>query len=157
MPADGRALLPDCGPKAADGLPPNHVASVVISKIGRPAGLRYGCECVTHAGDRAVERFRDRNPVFCRQLAREPEEIKSVDVVVDGLLKMESIGTNLSLSLLQQDFPAEYLPARRIRNLRTRRANGEERYAFAQQMGIRREICGQKALNIPAVEVESGQ
>ena len=51
---------------------------------------------------------------FFSEPEREPEEIKSVDVVVDGLLKMESIGTNLSLSLLQQDFPAESLPARRI-------------------------------------------
>ena len=108
------------------------VASVVISEVGRrPACDRAARASLILSMVRSKAAW-DGDGVCGRQVSRELEEIKSVDVVVDGLLEVEAIGTDLSFGLLQDDFPAAALPAGRIGNLRARHADGEERYAFAQ-------------------------
>ena len=78
-------------------------------------------------------------------------------MVVDGLFEVEAVGANLGFGLLQDDFPAAGLPAGSVGDLRTEQANGEERHTFAEQMRVGGEVGGQKALDVPAVEVESGE
>ena len=68
---------------------------------------------------------------FAARVSRELEEVEGIDVVVDGLLEVEAIGADLGFGLLQDDFPAALLPAGRFGDLRTHRADGEQRYAFA--------------------------
>ena len=99
----------------------------------------------------------DGNGVVGGQVSRELEEIQGVDVIVDGLLEVEAVRANLGFGLLQDDFPAASLPARRIGDLRAEQADGEERHAFAKQVRIRGEVGRKKALDVPAVEVESGE
>src|SRR5579871_3244420 len=66
-----------------------------------------------HPLERGVVGFRDGQAGFGCQSARMQEKIERVNVIVEGLLKIESIRTHLPLRFLQQDFPAFAAPSLR--------------------------------------------
>src|ERR1700691_63489 len=117
-------------------------ASVVVSEVWRAAGLGEGCQGLAHFLDCAIERRWDGERIYRSHVSREPEEIQGIDVVVDGLLEVEAVGTNLGFGLLQDDFPAAGLPAGRIGDLRTKQTDGEERHTFTEQVRVGGEVGG---------------
>src|SRR5450631_1303475 len=70
------------------------------------------------------------------------QEIEGVDVVVQRLLEIDSIRSNLAPGFLLKDDPTLRFPFACGRNLRAERPDEEERNRFAQQMSVRRKICG---------------
>jgi hypothetical protein len=59
------------------------------------------------------------------------EEIAGVDVIVDGLLEVETVGADLGLGLFEDDAPAFRLPAAGLGDLGAEQTYGEERHSFS--------------------------
>ncbi len=54
------------------------------------------------------------------------EEIESVDMVIDGLLEMQSVGAHLPAGFLANDSPAGFAPLGRIRQPRIAHSDEKE-------------------------------
>ncbi len=53
------------------------------------------------------------------------KKVACVDVVIDGLLEVETIRADLRFGLLQYDFPATVLPRSRFADLRAEKADSK--------------------------------
>ena len=152
MPPTGRV---GAGARTRDGAT-NDSASVVVSEVWQASGLGEDGQGFIHLLDGLIEAGWDCNAIASSQISRELEEVSGIHVVVNGLFEVKAIGADLGFGLFEDDLPAALLPAASLGDLRTHGADGEQGDAFAQQVGVGREVSREKVLDVPAVEVESG-
>lgn len=108
------------------------MASVVISEVWETAGLVKGRQGFVHFFYGLIEGAWYGDGVAGSQVSSEFEEVSGIDMVVDGLLEVEAVGTDLGFGLLQDDLPAAALPAGRIGYLRARHSDSKECYTFSK-------------------------
>src|ERR1700683_3385178 len=93
-------------------------ASIIVSKPFGKTDLRESLNDIQHFSERVVELFRNREAVFACEESRVQEEIERIHVVVESLLKIDSVRTDLPFRLFQDDFPSPVSPAFCSRELR---------------------------------------
>src|SRR5207237_5727706 len=80
-----------------------------------------------------------------------------VDVIVSGLLEMQTIAQHLARCLLLDDLPSTLLPTICCSDFGTERTDKKQGDCFSEQMGIGREIGGKVVLDVPTIDTEGPQ
>src|SRR5277367_2890868 len=88
----------------------NSSAIVVAKAVGR-TGLGYGAKNVKHFRQSLIEAGGNLHAVPRRQQSRMQKKVQRVHVIVERLLEIYSVGTHLTVRLLQHDAPAFRTPA----------------------------------------------
>src|SRR5258706_8866007 len=107
-------------------------AAVVVTEAVRRSYLSEGLHDYKHFPDHFVEAGGNLGAIAGSEQARMQKEIERIDVVVQGLLEIDSVGPNLALGLLLNDPPALLSPRFGGRNLRAESSNEQQSNRFAQ-------------------------
>src|ERR1700683_5472087 len=126
-------------------------ASVVITDAWRRSGLGKCGEHFGHLFNLVIETTGNRASVaFCKDPSVQ-EQIQCINVVVDGLFEVHSVGLHLPLGFFHEDAPTDPFPFRSPPNFRTKRTDKEKGDRFAKEMSIGRKICREILGNMPGV------
>ena len=117
-------------------------AAVIVAETLGGSGLRERLDNVEHAAYDFVIGGRNFDSISRGQQAGMQKKVERIHVIVERLLEINAVGTNLASGFVQQDLPAVVFPIRRARHLRIKRSDEEERQRFAEQMRVGREIGG---------------
>ena len=120
---------------------PQAAAVIVAEAFGR-ACLREGGDDVEHSLEHGVVGWGDFESIARLEQARIEEEVERVDVVIERLLEVHSIGTHLALRFVQHNFPGGFSPARGALDLGIQSSEKKQGNRFSQQMRVRRKIGG---------------
>src|SRR5205823_8815042 len=82
------------------------------------------------------------------------EKIQRIDVVIHGLLKVQTISAYLPVGLLQHNLPAHPPPSFSLRQFRTECPDEKQRHSFTQQVRVRRKERGEIALDVATADSE---
>ena len=84
--------------------------AVIIAEGFDRAGGGKGVDYIQHSVEDGIEFMRNVEAAFVRQAAGMEKKIKGIYVIVEGLLEVDAIGTDLADGFLQNDPPAFSLP-----------------------------------------------
>ena len=131
-------------------------SAIVIADFRRKPGSAQQQQSIQHTLQNLVKFRGNRNSIERRQNPGVQENIHSIDVVVSGLLKVESVVPDLLRSLTFKDFPPASLPPRSRSHARKESPQKEQSQSLTEKVCIGRKICGQISFDVSSAQAQGG-
>ena len=109
--------------------------------------IRRQCQTRTHG-------HRHTNSVAVREQERVQENIHRISMVVRRLLEVDTIGVHLARQFALEDSPSDAPPLRCTAEFRKQQPEIQQAERLTCQMCVGAEVCGQVALQMPAMHVQ---